>query len=277
MLELPFRRQFLQLPAPVLKSLPDGFFKKTVGRESGGNFKGGQRLGRLDLQIASFGYENRVPDRLRIVAPKSGHFLRGFEIEMVSLVAHAVGLAHNFASPDAKQDIVRHAVFALEIMTIVGTHQRNAGLLCDFNERGIYAMLSGKIVIHQLQIKIFRAEYIAQFRGFGQRFIGLLHKQPLRHGSLEAGGQCDEAAAMPRKELLVNPGPVIKSFEITVGNKPAEIVISLEILGQENQMVRLIASTGLLVTAFLGNVNLASEDGFQSSLAGGVVKLYGTE
>ena len=90
------------------------------------------------------------------------HFLGRFEIELVGFIAHAVGLRDNFARADAEQHVMGNAVFTAQIMRIVGADQRDSRFLRYFDDGGIDALLRGKIVILQFEIKIARTENIAQ-------------------------------------------------------------------------------------------------------------------
>jgi len=65
------------------------------------------------------------------------------------------------------------------------------------------------------------------------------------------------------QNVLVNSRPVIKAFQVSTGNKLAEMTITLFILNQKNQMVvsTLIAiSCFFLQPGFRSDVDFAAQD-----------------
>ncbi len=49
---------------------------------------------------------------------------------------------------------------------------------------------------------------------------------------MEAGGQGDEAAVVFLQQLFVHPGPVVKAFQVGLGDQADEIVVAHLVLAR---------------------------------------------
>ena len=90
------------------------------------------------------------------------HLCRALEVKLIGLELHAVRIAHRFASLDTQQDFLRVRVFVMQIVTIVGRHQRNACLFRKPHQVRVDFLLDFQSLVLNLQKEILLAENISQ-------------------------------------------------------------------------------------------------------------------
>ncbi len=263
----------LQVRPACFKPLVDDFLEIGIGSETRRDLEGGERLRCFYAQVAALGDPHRVEQRLGYLPPELGHFVGGFEVELVAAIAHPVGVLHGLSRADAQQHIVGHAVILGQVVAIVRANQRDAGLAGDLDQIGIDLQLAGEAVVLQLEKKVSRTENIGQLAGFLQGGVELLHQQFLRDAPLEARGERNQSLAVLRQQLLVDARLVVEPLEVAVGHQLAQVAVTRLILGQQHEVVRLVAAAGFLVTALLGHVDLAADDGLEPLLPGDRVEL----
>ena len=98
-------------------------------------------------------------------------------------------------------------------------------------------------------------------------------RKPFGHLALEAAAQPDQPLRVPGQELLVDPRLVVEAFGVARRDELDEIVIPLEVLGEQDQMIlRLARVAALRVPASRRHVDLAAENRIQSARSRVIVK-----
>ena len=146
-------------------------------------------------------------------------------------------IAHRLARLDAEQDFLGARVGVRQIVAIIRRDQRNSRLARQAHNFRIDALFDFQALVLNLQKKIPFAENIAQaVRGFA-RLIGALLHQIFGDHAAQARGQRNQSAAVFGKKVVINPGLVIKTFEISRRHQLDEVAISFRVLAQQHQVV----------------------------------------
>src|SRR5205807_5654101 len=115
----------------------------------------------LHFDVAARSDVHRAAQRLRNLAKNLGHLRRALEVKLVGLKLHAIRVSHGLAGLDAEQHFLGVCVVVMEVMTIVGGHERDAGLLRKPDEFAIHIFLDGQSLVLNLEEEIAFAENIA--------------------------------------------------------------------------------------------------------------------
>ena len=78
----------------------------------------------LQLQVDRIGDLLTAGDRVFVAGERRVHLLRAAEIKLVALHAHPVRVGAKLARVDAQQHILRHGVFAANIVGVARRHCR---------------------------------------------------------------------------------------------------------------------------------------------------------
>ena len=119
-------RRDLRVAAP--QALLGEAAEVAVGGLSRGNLEARQEWMVVEFQVATLGDAQGVGHRLRVVAELRRHLLGRFQIELVVVEAHALGIGDDGPGLEAEQDVVRLCVLLPRVVRVVGHHQRDAGL-----------------------------------------------------------------------------------------------------------------------------------------------------
>ena len=88
-------------------------------------------LGRREVDVAPLRDGDRVRQRLGPVPEHRAHLVPGLQVELVAVVAQTSLVADVLAGADAQEDVVWPMVALLEVMDIVGAHERQAEVPSD--------------------------------------------------------------------------------------------------------------------------------------------------
>ena len=264
----------LQLGAPALKTLTHNLLEIRVRGESSRDVKGRQMQFRgVDLDITTLGDADGIQHRLGQMSPDLIHLFKRLEVKLVGGVTHPIRLLDGLAGADAEQHVMRFMVLSAQIMGVVRADQGDAAFPGDFEEAGIDAALPRQVVVLKFQEEVLRSKNVLKRPGFRQSRIELVQEQPFRYGSLEAARKRNQPLAVLREKLFVHARLVVEALKISVRNEPAQVLISRGIFRQKYEMVGLVAAPRFLVTAFLGHIHLAPDDGLEPLRSGLGVEL----
>ena len=70
------------------------------------------------------------------------------------MILHPVRVFHGFTGLQTQQNFVSTKVFPVEVMTVVGCHQRDAGVFTDLQESFVDSLLPFQFMILQFQVEI---------------------------------------------------------------------------------------------------------------------------
>jgi hypothetical protein len=165
-------------------------------------------------------------------------------------------------------------VFPVQIVAIVGGHQRNRKEFPQFDQFLIGSLLFIETVFHDLEIKIFLSEHVPVFFGHPLRACSVSLEQKRGDFAVQARAHADKTLAVTGQEFLVHAGLVVKPFQISGGGKLHEVFVSVAVPGKNDEVpVPFIA-----VNPVSGShIEFAADDGFYARLVRLLIKIDGAE
>ena len=159
-------------------------------------------------------------------------------------------------------------------MGIVGDDQRQAG----FTSNPLDALIDGPLlfntVILQFQIEPIRTEDFSHLQRVVLRRLIVLFHQILRDRAGQTGRSGNQALVVFLQKFHIHAGLAVKTTGKCFGNQQTQIFVTLTVLTQQHQMVRIVVYT---VDAILHlaprKVDLAADDGFDSRSFGSFIEI----
>ncbi len=168
---------------------PHHFFEITSCGVSGRNLEFRKWIWNpFNLHVAACRNIHRSPQRLGNFAKHFRHLRGGLEIELVGRELHPVRVTHGLASLNAQQYFLRVRVFVVQVMAIVGRHQRNSRLLRKPHQMWINIFLDFQPLILNLQEKTLLSENVSQSVRVFPRQIVFFIDYRLGHRTFKACG-----------------------------------------------------------------------------------------
>jgi len=176
-------------------------------------------------------------------------------------------------------------------VAIVGSDKRNAGLFGEANELGVDALFDGEALILNFEEKIAFAEDVAEAIGVLASLVEFFLDDGFCDWSAEASAESDQSFRMFAEEFIVDTRLVVEAFEEARGDELDEVTVALEIFAEEDEVIA-AAGAGFeivpvlaggarffpaIVTAAFGDIDFATDDGFDVSLAGFIEEIGGGE
>ena len=112
----------------------------------------------------------------RVGGEEGCHLGGGFEVEFLGFKVEGVGVGEGGAGLDAAQHPLHLGVLLVDVVGIVGTHQRDIELPTQAGEHAVELLLFLEAVVLQLQIEV-----------VGAKYRGVPLHQPSRGGKVRAG------------------------------------------------------------------------------------------
>ena len=229
-----------------------------------------------EFQLAAVRDALGVLHRVGIAGEQRLHLLRGAQIEVAGLIAHAVLIIHGLAGLDAQQNIVALGVLFAQIVGVVGAHQGDARLVVDAQQGAVHGGLVGNAVILQFQIEIALSENALHFQSVGLRALVIAVHDAAGDLTGQAGAQADQALAVLPQQVQVDAGLDVKALDIGLGHHIGQVAIARLVAAQQHQMAGLGIKLVLLVeTGAAGHIHLAADDGMDALRLTGAVEIDG--
>ena len=93
------------------------------------------------------------------------------------------------------------------------------------------------------------------------RLVHLSSHDELRYLATQAGRAANQPLVVLLQLAVVGTGVVIHALGPGVGHNLDEVFVPLQVLGQQDQVVAIVALVDAVVTRLVGNINLAAKDG----------------
>src|SRR5437588_10279624 len=265
------------------ESLARNRFKIARGGMPFRNFELRERIGNtLDFDVAARSDVHSAAQAFGKLAENLRHLHSAFEVKLVGSEFHAIRVAHGLAGLDAEQHVLGVSVFVMKVMTIVGGDERNSALFRKTDQFAVDIFFDRQPLILNFEEEIAFAENIAQAVSILARLLVFLVDDCFRHWAAKAGRERDQAFAVLGKQIVINARAIVEALEETGGDQFDQIVITLERLAEEHEMIRAthsgfgvaailavapICFFAAVMTAALGDVEFASDDGLDVALA----------
>ena len=251
------------------------FFKVLLIGKAVRCFKIGQLcIAEFKIKIAHFCNFIGVFTGLGHIGKQIIHFLRAFQIKLIGLELHFIGIIDGFTGLDAQQDLLHFGIFFLNVVAVVGGNQRNAGFLAQANQLRQYNRIFLQAVILQLKIVISLPKQIIEpkRRAFGALVV--IGQQGLRHLTRQTGRKADQPLVILLQQLFVDAGLGIKALQKARRHQLDQVFVADFVFTQQHQMVVAVDMAHFIKAAARGNIHLAPDDRLDSGRLGRFVKLH---
>ena len=177
-----------------------------------------------------------------------------------------------------QQDIMRLRVPLTDIMHVIRRQQRNAKLLRQLFQLRIHHFILRQPVILNLQEEIIHPENILKLQRFPSGPVIIPVQQTKLNPAGETGRQGDDALTVRPEFLFINPRLEIKSPFICIGDNLNQIVVSLIVFCQKNQMTPgPVLHRILILHAPHRGIHFTSDDRLDSLLPAFFIEINDTE
>ena len=142
-------------------------------------------------------------------------------------------------------------VFLLDIVGVVGSHQRQIVFFRPLDQHFIYPILIGLAVAVEFQIQIGPKNFFPP----QERLLRLVqaHVQNFgRYLTIQVSRQHNQSLTVLCNNILIDPGDVIKPMYIGDGRHLNQVFITFFVLGQKHHLIPVV----LLVFVFVVFTNL---------------------
>ena len=278
----------VQLPV-VLRMLPPVFLRKALLAQLPDAALGGlpfrhpkfrqMVLPKGKLKVAQLRDPPGVLNGPGVLAEQFLHFLRGAHVEVPGLVPHPLLVLHQLPGLDAQQHVVGLRVLGGQVVAVVGTHQRDAGLLMDAQQSLVDHGLVPDAVVLELQIEPVLPEELPHLQGVGLGILVLSVHQPFGDLPRQTGGQGDKPPAVLPQQLHIDTGLDVEPLHEAHADHVAEVPVPLLVPAQQDQVaalgVQLVDPVGAF-SILWSHVDLAADDGLDPLGLTGPVEVDGS-
>ena len=238
----------------------------------GAGYTGACRSANEQGKVAPLGHRGRVGQGLGDVGEPLEHLLAGPQVELALAVPHAAGVRQDLAGVDAQEHVVGPRVVGVDVMDIVGGHQRDAHLAGQGDDQRPHPPLLLDAVVLDLEVEVLGAEDLAVLVGRPARAGRIARQQPQRDFALQAGRHAQEARRMLGQHCLVDARPVVEAVERGRGRQAQEVPEPRLVAGQQDEVVAGVLRAGerlAVLPAAGGDVGLVADDGLEARLRAG--------
>ena len=241
-----------------------------------------ERPGEPDLQVAALGHLAGVLDRLGTPGEQLLHLLRGLEVELLAGEAEVALFLQLRAGADAQEHLLRLGVRLLDVVDVVGAHQRHATLMGEPDQQRVGPLLLLKAMVLQLQV-VAVAEDRLEPEDPAPGLLVAVVQQVLQDLAGQTGREADDPLAVLLDQLVVDAGTVVLALHPGDGVELHQVVVALVVHGQQDQVVPVapVALAHFLVgavgVALRVDVELAADDRLDAGLLAGLVEVDGPE
>ena len=189
-----------------------------------------------EVKLAPVGDALGVLHGIGISGKQLLHLLRGADVEIPRLIAHAVFIVNDLAGLDAQQHIVAFGVLLPEIVGVIGADQGNARLLVQAQQAPVHRGLLGDAVVLKLQIEIVPAQNVLHGQGI---FLGPLivaADQAAGNFTGQARRQADKTLRMPAQQVQVDAGLDIEPVHKGLAHQVRQVPVTGLVLTQQHQV-----------------------------------------
>ena len=192
---------------------------------------------KADLDLASVCNLLGIVKRLPGIGKQSCHLLLGLHIILPALISQTVFIADLFPSLNTQKNVMGIGILRSCVMTVIRTHKFNARFLTHPQQLWIYDSLRGNSMILQFKKKIASSENILIPESCGFRLLVTVSCKVGSNLSRQTGRKRDDPFVIFSEKLQVDSRLIIKALCKAPAGNFHQIVISLQVLRQQDQMI----------------------------------------
>ena len=226
------------------------------------------------LYVAAVSDYLRILNGLELIGKQRPHLLLGFDVKLLGLEAHPVGLVYRLSHLDAHEHILKITVLPGQVVGIVGHNQRQPRILRKAQDAAVDLLLLRQAVILHLKVKISLAEDLRQLQRIGLGALVVSCTQSAGDPAGQTGRQGDQTPGMLPQQVKIHAGLDIKAIQKALGYQIAEIFIARLVFAQQHQMLCLVVHAVDTVGHGAGcHIDLAADDGLNARRLGSAVEV----
>ena len=226
------------------------------------------------FQVTPVGDLNGIFKGLRHIGEQLLQFLLALEVKFLGLEFHTVFIVHRLTGLNAQQNILHCGILTAQIVGIVGDHQRHSGLTGDPQHALVHRLLLLDAVILQLKVEIAFSKDAFHLAGIVPGIFVFFIQQILLNTACQAGRQSDQTLVMLLQQRNIHTGLAIETVHKGFRHQQAQIFITLTVLAQQNQVVRIVIDAVDTVTHQPpGHIDLTADDRLDACCFGSLVKI----
>ena len=180
----------------------------------------------FERNIASFRNLVGTIHRIRHGCEKPPHFCLTFHIQLTCFHPHAALIFQCFPCLDAHQHFLCICVLLLQVVAVVGGHQRHIHLTGDLNQTGQNNFLIPDTVIHDFHKEMILAENLLHFPNIVPCPLILLGQQQLGQVAGNTGGKGDQPLMMLADQVIVHTRLIVIAGQEAFADQIHQILIA---------------------------------------------------
>ena len=233
------------------------------------------QAGRLEVeaQVGHLGDPPRVGQCVRHLGEELAHLGRRLEVELLAVETEPSGRVEVRGGADAQEHVVGVGLGLVDVVQVIGGHERQGGVPGQAQELLVQAALFGEAVILELEEEVALPEDVAIGRRGAPCLGPVVGAEGARHFAVEARREPDQAFRVAGQALEVDARLVVVALEVSVGGQPAEVAVAGPVLGQQDEMEGLRVRPALaLGHGAAGDVGLHADDRLDLARPAGLVE-----
>ena len=184
----------------------------------------------LKCEAAAFCNFDTLIENRRNLAEHSIHFFAGFEVELIGIKLHPVGIIDRLTGLNAQQDVMRAGVVLVHVVTIVRRNRPDSGAFGNAQHVGNnLALLLETVIVNLEEEPAFPKDVLILDSGFF-RLFDTAGQDIRRNLTVQTSRKTDQAFVMFTQQFFINAGFVIETVEVPFRDELHEILISLLVL-----------------------------------------------
>ena len=201
------------------------------------------------------------------------HLIGALDVVGVILHSQPLFVADGGVGLDADVDVLQVGLVLVDVVSIVGHHQRELGILSEAQQSLVYLLqLRDVLMALEFQVIAVSEQFAIPAGGFDSAFIVAVGQQPWHLGG-GAPGEADEAGAELFQQALVDARAVVEALDVGLGHQLHQVAVAGVVAGQQHQVGRAALGGVLFVPAVVCDVDLTADDGLDACVAAGGVKI----
>ena len=230
------------------------------------------QLAKFKCHLAARGNLARLMHGLGTIGKKREHFGLALDIEFLGFHAHARLVLEGFARLDAHEHLLGGRVLAVEVVAVVGRHQRDARLPRQRLEPGKHRALLRQAMVHDFHKVVALTEKRLHLKRIRFGFLCPALQKQLGQIAAQARREADQSLGMLLEQLVVDTGFVVKALGKPGADELDQVLITGLVFAQQNHMA-VFSRRAMLLKSVGADVHLAADDGGDALLQTGVVEV----
>ena len=228
---------------------------------------------KIKIHPAAGGNLRRARNGVRVIGEQRKHLFLGFDEQFAGVHPHALFILERLARLDAHEHLLRVGVLPRKIVAVVRRHKRHARFFAHGNQPGKHRLFLRDAMIHDFNIEMLRAEYIAHHAHIRFGVLIPLVQQKLGQIPAQTRRQRNQPlVALPQQRIIDSRLVIITAGEGFAGEEH-QIPVARLIFTQQNQMA-VFAGKRTLVLHIGADIHFAADDRMNARLLTGGVELH---